>query len=119
VKELVVLGGVAVRGLPKERRVFCAAEPKKIRECDAKDVKRISAGTIRGIAGSILNECLTRKITGVVFLTPAVAFMPDPEGAAALIDALNRVYGLKVDIRDIRDRTDEIKRKLKEMAQCF
>jgi len=52
-------------------------------------------GVIGGIAGGILNECWTRKITGVAFLTPAIAFAPDPEGAVALIEVINRVYALK------------------------
>ena len=116
-KELVILEGAAVRGIPKKRKPFCAAEPEKRKECEEKGVKMVSAGMIRGIAGSILNECLTRKITGVAFLTPAVAFMPDPEGAAVLIEALNDVYGLKVDTKELLNKAEEIKQKLKEMAQ--
>lgn len=77
----------------------------------------VSAGIIRGIAGSILNECLTRKITGVAFLVPAVASMPDPEGAAALIDTLNQVYDLNVNTEDLLEKAGEIKHKLKEVAE--
>jgi uncharacterized protein len=117
VKELVVLEGVPVRGIPRERHAFCAAEPEKIRECEAKGVKMLTAGMIRGLAGSILNECLTRKITGVAFLTPAVAFMPDPEGAATLIEAVNQVYNLNIETQELLGKADEIKRKMKDMAQ--
>ena len=47
-KELVVLEGIAVRGMPKERKSFCVAEPEKRKECEEKGVKMISAGIIRG-----------------------------------------------------------------------
>ena len=116
-KELVVLEGIPVQGIPKERRSFCATEPEKRRECEKKGVKMLSAGIIHGIAGSILDECLTRKIIGVVFLTPAVAFLPDPEGAAELIHALDTVYGLKIDTKALLDSAGEIRERLKEVAE--
>jgi uncharacterized protein len=117
VKELVVLEGIPVRGIPKERKSFCVAEPEKLKECEEKGLTVLSAGIIRGIAGSVLNECLTRKITGVAFLTPAVAFMPDPEGAATLINTLNNIYDLNVDTKELLSRAEEIKKQLKEVAK--
>lgn len=77
----------------------------------------MTAGIIRGIAGSILNECLTRKIVGVTFLTPAVSYMPDPEGAAALIETVNEIYEMKINNKLLLDRAEDIRRKLKEVAQ--
>jgi uncharacterized protein len=117
VKELVVLEGIPVKGIPKERKPFCAAEPEKVKECQEKGVKMIKTGIISGIAGSILNECLTRKIIGLVFLTPAITYIPDPEGAAILIKALNNIYDLKIDIENLLKRGKEIKQKLKEVAK--
>lgn len=117
VKELIVLDGVAVRGIPKERRSFCVAEPEKLNDCKEKGVKSARAGIIHGIAGAILNECLTRKTTGVAFLVPAIAFMPDPEGAASLIETINRVYDLSIDTKTLLKKAEEIKQKLKEVAK--
>jgi len=117
VKELVVLDGVGVQGVPKRRETFCAAEDEKCKCCEEKGVKKMTGGVIYGIAGSILNECLQRKILGVAFLTHAITFMPDPEGAAALIQALNSVYNLKVGTEELSKKAEEIKQKLKEVAE--
>jgi uncharacterized protein len=117
VKELVVFEGIPVRGIPKERKPFCAAEPDKRRECEEKGVMMTSRGVIYGIVGSILNECLTRKITGLALLTPAVTFMPDPEGAVILIDALNRIHNLEISTQELADKGDKIKQTLKEIAE--
>jgi uncharacterized protein len=117
VKELVVLDGVAVRGIPKKHRSFCVAEPEKLKYCEEKGVKSAHAGIIHGIAGAILNECLTRKITGVAFLVSAVSFMPDPEGAASLIKTLNHVYDLSIDTKVLLQKAEEIRQKLKEVAK--
>jgi uncharacterized protein len=117
VRELVVLDGVAVRGIPKKHESFCVAEPEKLKDCEEKGVKSARAGIIQGIAGAILNECLTRKIIGVAFLVPAVAFMPDPEGAASLIETLNHVYDLNINTKVLFQKAEEIKQKLKKVAQ--
>jgi uncharacterized protein len=117
VKEMVILEGFAVRGVPKERQAFCAAEPEKIKECKEKGVKIISSGIISGIAGSLLNECLTRKITGMAFLVPAIAFMPDPEGAAVLIDTLKNMYDIDVDREELLNKAEKIKQRLKSVAR--
>ncbi len=117
VRELVVLEGIPIQSLPEERVTFCAAEPETLKKCEEKGVKTVTAGIIRGIAGSILNECLTRKIVGVTFLTPAVSYMPDPEGAAALIETVNEIYEMKINNKLLLDRAEDIRRKLKEVAQ--
>ena len=116
-KELIVLEGVPIEDGPGERRVFCAAEPEKIEEYKAKGVEMLSAGIIQGIAGSILSECLTRKITGVAFLTPTFAYMPDPEGAVTLIETLNNVHNLGIKTEELSNSVKEIKQKLSEIAQ--
>lgn len=117
VKESVVLEGIPLRGLPKERQVFCAAEKEKRVDCEKSGLEIVKNGMIGGIAGSILNQSLARRITGVAFLTPTISFMPDPEGAAVLIKALNKVYNLDIDTSILVESADKIKKQLKEIAQ--
>jgi hypothetical protein len=40
----------------------------------------------------------------------------DPEEAVVLIQAINRVYDLKVDTKELLKKVEEIKKKLKELA---
>jgi len=74
---------------------------------------------IHRITGDILNGCLTRKITGVAFPTPTIAFMPDPEAAAALMKAMNDVYNLGLDTKELLKRARKIEQKLKEVAKNY
>lgn len=116
-KELIVLEGIAVRGIPKKRESYCVAEQQKIQECQKMGIKVLSAGIIHGIVGSILNECLIRKIEGIAFMTPAVTFIPDPEGAALLVEVLNKVYGFNVNTDQLLGSAQELKQKLMEIAK--
>ena len=47
---------------------------------------------------------------------PAIAFAPDPEGAVALIEAISRVHDLEVDMKELLEKAEEIRKKLKELA---
>ncbi len=117
ISEIIVLEGIPMRGLPQIRQTYCAAEPQILHACEQHGVKIIQAGMIQGLAGSILKECLTRQISGVTFMTPAIAYVPDPEGSAVLINTLNTIYNLHIDTQPLLEQADDIKQKLQEIAQ--
>ena len=118
VKETVILDGIPVQGLPSDRKVLFAAEEEKISELKEDETMEIlSKGIITGIAGSILSETLCRDMVGFALLTPAIAMVPDPEGAVQLLEALNRLYNVGVDITELRESAAEIRKKMEEMAQ--
>lgn len=119
VEEVVVLEGLPVEGLPGERPKLCVAEGERCRVLEGKGVKMASQGVITGIAGAILNECLTRRIVGTAFLTPAILFLPDAEGAAVLLEALDDAFGLKVDVSALREQGKEMEKRLEEMASAY
>jgi predicted ATP-grasp superfamily ATP-dependent carboligase len=50
-------------------------------------------------------------------MTPAIAYVPDPAGAAVIIDTLNTLYNMHIDTQSLLEKADDIKRKLKEVAQ--
>jgi uncharacterized protein len=118
-KEIVVLEGVPVPGLPKERKAFCVTELGKCEIFKEKGIDTLGKGVIAGMAGAILNECLMREIEGTALLTPTISFMPDPEGAATLIEALNKSHGLGIDTSELLVRAKEIREKLKEIAEHY
>jgi predicted ATP-grasp superfamily ATP-dependent carboligase len=50
-------------------------------------------------------------------LAPAIAFLPDPEGAAILVDTLNHVYDLNVETHMLLKKAEEIKQKFNEVTK--
>jgi uncharacterized protein len=118
VRETVVLDGIPVQGLPSDRKVLYAAEEEKMADL-AKDenMDMLKKGIIGGIAGSILSETLCRDMIGFALLTPAIAVVPDPDGAIQLLEALNRLYDTGVDVSGLADDVEQIKKKMEEMAE--
>ncbi|MHA1742227.1 MAG: proteasome assembly chaperone family protein [Candidatus Thorarchaeota archaeon] len=118
VRETVVLDGIPVQGLPSDRKVLFAAEEEKIPELE-KDpgLEIFKKGLITGIAGSILSETLCRDMVGFALLTPAIAVVPDPGAAVQLLEALNRLYGFDIDVSELVQSADQIRKKMEEMAR--
>lgn len=118
VKETVILDGIPVEGLPSNRKVLFAAEEEKIPDLSkVKSMEILDKGIITGIAGSILSETLCRSMIGFALLTPAITVIPDPGGAEQLLDALNTLYRLKIDLTELKEGSEIIRRKMEEMAQ--
>ena len=118
VKETVVLDGIPVQGLPSERKVLYAAEEEKIADLSKIETMEIlDKGIITGIAGSILSETLCRSMVGFALLTPAITVIPDPGAAQQLLEALNSLYDLKIDLKELMEGSEIIRRKMEEMAQ--
>jgi len=118
VKETVVLDGIPVQGLPSERKVLYAAEEEKIGDLAKNaDLEILDKGIITGIAGSILAETLCRDMIGFALLTPAITIVPDPGGAQQLLEALNQLYDLKIDLKELIEGSEIIRNKMEEMAK--
>ncbi len=118
VKETVVLDGIPVQGLPEERKVLFVAEEEKIPELQKfKDMEMLNKGIITGIAGSVLAETLCRSVVGFALLTPAIAEVPDPDAAIQLIQALNKLYRMGIDVKDLQASAEEVRKHMEQVAQ--
>lgn len=118
-REIVVLEGVPSPSPQQKRPVFCAAEEGKCEHLKKHGIEIVQKGFIGGMAGSLLNECLSRRVTGVVLLTPVTELIPDPQGAAQLIESVNKAYGLSIDTEELLVAADDLKRRLKEYVEKY
>ncbi len=116
-KELVILDGVASD--EHDNKTFCAAEEDLCRVMSDKGISMISQGFITGIPGSILNECIIRKIRAITLLVKASHTNPDPLAAATLLEAVNRVYGLAIDTTELRKQKEKIGIEFKELSEKY
>lgn len=118
VKEAVILDGIPVQGLPSERKVLYAAEEEKLAELgEVEGMEILSKGIISGIAGSILAETLCREMVGFALLTPAIAVIPDPDGAVKLLEALSKLYNIDVPLEELKESGEDIRKKMEEVAE--
>lgn len=115
--EIVILDGVAGDG--HDGRAYCAAEEDLCRVMADKDIDMIPQGFITGVPGGILNECLLRRIRGVTLLARADRKAADPEAAATLVGAVNRVYGTGIDTSGLLRERERIGDDFRELSERY
>ena len=143
VKEVMVLDGIAVEGLPDSKRVpiilssdgKAADAANLIHDNNNSDVtnkeeKEDDDGSsiypttafIGGIAGGILSSCLSNGIASKALLIFAARGMPDPEGSAILIESLSKITNnesLKIDTQQLRKQGASLKTRMEKIIQSF
>ena len=142
VKEVMVLDGIAVEGLPDSKRVpiilssdgKAADAANLIHDNNNSDVTNKeekddddssiypTTAFIGGIAGGILSSCLSNGIASKALLIFAARGMPDPEGSAILIESLSKITNnesLKIDTQQLRKQGVSLKTRMEKIIQSF
>jgi len=114
-KRIYSLAGVTT--FEDKRRVFGVATSKELLEEIRGYVEIFKSGTISGIAGSILNECVARKFPGLALLGETLGFNPDPRAAAEVINVLNRIFGWEIGVEKLIKEAELIEAQMQKLAE--
>ncbi|HRW83169.1 MAG TPA: proteasome assembly chaperone family protein [Methanothrix sp.] len=113
-REMVCLAGITV--MSDQQRVFGAATTEEMLEKIKEKVEVFEIGTISGISGSVMNECLLRKVPAICLLGETHSMAPDPRAAVVTIKMLNTLYGLDADTEELEERAEEIELQMQKLA---
>ena len=148
VKEVLVLDGITVEGLPDSKRMPIilssdgrAADAANLIHDDNNNINNSdvtnkeednddggssniypTTAFIGGIAGGILSSCLSNGIASKALLIYAARGIPDPEGAAILIESLSKITNnesLKIDTQQLRKQGASLKMRMEKIIQSF
>ncbi|MCK5723193.1 MAG: proteasome assembly chaperone family protein, partial [Gammaproteobacteria bacterium] len=115
VKEIVSIAGIATMG--EERKVFGAATDEIMLEKIKGNVELFQMGTISGISGSVMGECLVNEIPGISLLGSTQSQNPDPRAAVVVIEVLNSLYGLSIDTDSLIEQAEQIEVEMQKLAE--
>jgi len=114
-EKIFSIAGVAT--FEGKHRVFGAATTKELLEEIKNHVEIFKSGTISGIAGSLLNECVARKFPGLALLGETLGFNPDPRAAAQVITALNNILGWNISVDKLVKEAEYIEAQMQKLAE--
>jgi uncharacterized protein len=138
VREVMVLDGIPVEGLPDPKRtpIILSSDGRKADEAnlihdydidvtkkeEVDDAASVYPSTafVPGLAGGILSSCLSNGIASKALLIYAARGIPDPEGAAILIDSLGKITdntSLKIDTAELRKQGAALKTRIENIIQ--
>ena len=100
------------------KEVYLVAEPDLKSKIDKINLPKPQTGYIGGLSGAILNETILREIDGYALLCGTTEpNFPDPDGAANIIEVLNKLKKLNIDTSSLRADGDRIKKTMQEFAE--
>ncbi|MEM0202916.1 MAG: proteasome assembly chaperone family protein [Archaeoglobaceae archaeon] len=109
------LAGIAT--FEDKKRVFGAVTQKELIDEIKDHVEIFRTGTISGIAGSILNECVATKFPGIALLGETSGFNPDPRAAANIIGAMNKIFGWNISVDKLIEEAEFIEAQMQKLAE--
>jgi uncharacterized protein len=115
-KEVVIFQGIPQRGIIDDYPVYYAAEAHMIERLEGFDIKKVEKGIIVGPEATILNEALSNKLEAFALFTPVLE-IPTPEAGAAILEVLNKIYGINIETSKLIEEGKEIKAKMLELAE--
>jgi uncharacterized protein len=138
VREVMVLEGIPVEGIPDSSRrpmILSSAIREDNNDSFYKDdtgeKKDFSSSSppssshttfIAGISGGLLSSCLSNSIACKALLIPASSGIPDPEGAAILIESISNITDndslKRIDAKQLREKGANLKRQMTETIRA-
>jgi uncharacterized protein len=104
VREVLVLDGVPVRqgGLPNKHRkpmVLSSSSPLPSSSSDvSRDDGSVGSAIMMGVSGGLISACLSDEIPCTGVLIPSTVGIPDPEGAAMLLETVSEMPSVPLEI---------------------
>ncbi|MBD3191864.1 MAG: hypothetical protein GF308_14550 [Candidatus Heimdallarchaeota archaeon] len=114
--EIITLDGFGYMNKDDEGKVYMVAEPEIKKRAEKIDIPPLKSGYITGFAGAILNEAIISDLDGYALLVGTRPELPDPGGAAELVQAINKLKGFDIDVESLLEQAETIKKKLAELA---
>ncbi|WP_297499036.1 proteasome assembly chaperone family protein [Thermococcus sp.] len=130
-KEIITMGGYQVPELKGEPRVLAAVTHEKLigyykaklEGCKTEVIWREDeGGAIVGAAGLLLGMGKLRSMFGISLLGESLGYIVDAKAAKAVLSAVTKILGIKVDMTALEERakeTEEILRKVQEMQRAM
>ena len=115
VKQIVSIAGIST--MEDETKVFGAATDENMLNMLKDNVEIFQMGTISGISGSVMTECMVRKMPAISLLGGTQTQNPDPRAAAAVIEVLNKLYDLSIDTESLFEQAERIELEMQRLAE--
>lgn len=110
--EVITLDGIPVKGFPSKDRKSTVLTSYG----DKGENGMSNAALMTGLSAGLLSACLSKDVACTAVMVPAIVGVPDPEGAALLLETISSMPNvpLEIDTDPLIKQGREIKRRLGE-----
>ncbi|OFV67565.1 proteasome assembly chaperone family protein [Methanosarcinales archaeon] len=113
--EILSVAGILTQS--GEERVFGAATTEAMLEKLSGVTEVFRMGTISGLSGSIMVECLVRDFPAISLIGETHAPGPDPLAASRVIGVINKIYDLDISVDLLLEEAAKIENELEQLTK--
>ena len=118
-REIVILDGTPAPTIVDQHDVFCVGNEDVLNKFKKFGILPAKSALIFGLGGAILNECMSRKMSGLSLITPTSTELPDPGSVLALVEKLNQAFSLNVDPSVLGQSAQDFHAQLNELMDQY
>ncbi len=116
---------ISLNGYPSQKRidqnepnvVAVTNNPTLIGTIKQKNIEILDNGFISGIFALLMNELATRGTNAVALISQAYENYPDPGAAAAALKAMSELINIKIDLKPLLDKADEMRLNMSNLVR--
>lgn len=106
--QMITLGAFVTGGFSKDPKVYAAATDESlVKNATSKGYEVMTEGSITGMNGILLGIAKLKGMKGYALLGETSGYALDPKASAALLIALEKLVGVKVDLKELNERAKE------------
>ncbi|ABL78176.1 proteasome assembly chaperone family protein [Thermofilum pendens] len=119
-RRVVLLGGIAVQNrlnIETPKTYAASIDAESLRYAQEKGIELLKEGFIGGAYAQFLKEGYKRKLSVIALLAECFLNYPDPGASASALQALAKILGHDVDVKQLLEQEEEIRVKLRELMK--
>lgn len=112
-REIVCVEGIAMPEDSKHYEVFgMSTNSKLMSDITRKGIKKLDNGIVIGMSAALLLKCQEIKVPATCLMVESRAKFPDGMAAAAMLEGISKMYGLKIDVSELRTQASAFEKKI-------
>lgn len=120
-EKIISVGGIQhseEEGQSTKIKVYALSPyPKLLRDAKKKGMDRVELGFLTGVMGLLMMECVQHNLPILGLLADAHYGYPDPASAAAVIEALNKLLGTKINTKPLLEASKKIEKRFTALME--
>ncbi len=116
---VVNIDGFPVEKIIDGQRIFGVGDKNAINILRNNKIPLAQSALITGMGGAIMNECILRSLPLMSLLAVTMEDIPDPGAVLATVDALNSIFGMKVETAPLKETTSKYHEEMKRIIQDY
>jgi uncharacterized protein len=120
IEKIISISGIPSSHVDGDNIFSIGSKSSMTKEAQSAGLKPVLNGVATGVSAMLMKNCITdpdKDVEMLNLLVPVEQNIVDPKYAQLAINAINKLMGLNIDVKELEKEAKEVESKLKELMQ--